>query len=96
MPSSRTATTWTPATARPCAGPDSGALRGGRTFGGGQDADLYLDQSFGAHAQPASRRDLQFLGLDYALFRDEALRRRPPPPPRVPSGLAVAARAEVA
>ena len=55
------------------------------TFGGGQDADLYLDQNFGARAQPGVPRDRQLVGLDYALFRDEVLRHRPSSHP-VPSG----------
>ena len=47
------------------------------TFGGGQDADLYLDQNFGARPVPGVAPERQLLGLDFALFRDEVLRHRP-------------------
>ena len=50
------------------------------TFGGGQDADLYLDQNFGAQPRPDLGPAVQLLGLDYALFRDEVLRHRPQAP----------------
>lgn len=63
------------------------------TFGGGQEADLYLDQNFGATPAPGVDPDRQLLGLDYSLFRDEVLRHRPttsrPAPSATPRVLAV-------
>lgn len=56
------------------------------TFGAGQSADLYLDQNFGARADQHRPPDVQLLGLDYALFRDEVLRHRPDGPRRVRDG----------
>jgi spore coat polysaccharide biosynthesis predicted glycosyltransferase SpsG len=55
------------------------------TFGGGQEADVYLDQNFGAQAAdvPAGA---QLLGLRYALFRDEVLRQRRSPGLPAPAG----------
>ncbi|WP_256796040.1 PseG/SpsG family protein [Terrabacter sp. Ter38] len=50
------------------------------TFGGGHEADLYLDQNFGARPLARVPRERQLLGLDYALFRDEVLRHRPASP----------------
>ena len=55
-------------------------------FGVGQDADLYLDQNFGAQPTPGIPADRQLLGLDYALFRDEVLRHRPTAPRPAPAG----------
>ncbi|MGO4600050.1 PseG/SpsG family protein [Terrabacter sp. 2RAF25] len=54
------------------------------TFGGGQEADLYLDQNFGATPAPGVDPERQLLGLDYSLFRDEVLRHRPTTPRRAP------------
>jgi spore coat polysaccharide biosynthesis predicted glycosyltransferase SpsG len=63
------------------------------TFGSGQDAELYLDQNFGARPQPGIAPERQLLGLDFALFRDEVLRHRPeaprPAPDAAPRVLAV-------
>lgn len=56
------------------------------SFGGGQEADLYLDQNFGAHLTPGIPRERQLLGLDHALFRDEVLRHRPSSPRVLPGG----------
>lgn len=50
------------------------------TFGAGQDADLYLDQNFGAVARSDVPTGRQLLGLGHALFRDEVLRHRPDGP----------------
>ncbi|GAB3875535.1 PseG/SpsG family protein [Terrabacter terrigena] len=54
------------------------------TFGAGQDADLYLDQNFGARPAPGIAPERQLLGLDHSLFRDEVLRHRPTTPRRTP------------
>jgi len=55
------------------------------TFGSGQEADLYLDQNFGATPAPGVDPERQLLGLDYSLFRDEVLRHRPASARRAPS-----------
>ncbi len=46
------------------------------TYGGAQEADLYLDHNLGARPDSGRNGAVQLLGLRYALFRDEVLRHR--------------------
>lgn len=49
-------------------------------WGGGQAADVYLDQNLGARPPAASIPGaVQLAGIDYVLFRDDVLARRPAP-----------------
>ena len=54
-------------------------------FGAGQDADVYLDQNFGAHRPPGRNRGrVALAGVEHALFRREVLdlAEQPAPVPR--------------